>query len=121
MSEEKAEQPRVDPFSQWLEFCDTFTRSWAGAMSETVATETFADAMSQQMETGMDALALMRRQVGEMMEQYLQQISLPTRGEVLSLAERLTRIEMRVDDLDAKLDDVLDHLETIHRALTTEE
>jgi polyhydroxyalkanoate synthesis regulator phasin len=44
------------------------------------------------------------------MEQYLQQMSLPTRKEVVSLAERLTKIEMRLDDLDAKLDEVLDHL-----------
>ena len=44
------------------------------------------------------------------MEQYLQQMNLPTRTEVISMAERLTKIEMAMDDLDAKLDEVLDLL-----------
>jgi polyhydroxyalkanoate synthesis regulator phasin len=44
------------------------------------------------------------------MEQYLQQMSLPTQSEVVSLAERLTTIEMRLDDMDEKLDEILDQL-----------
>ena len=37
-------------------------------------------------------------------------MSLPTQSEVVSLAERLTTIEMRLDDVDAKLDEILDQL-----------
>jgi hypothetical protein len=37
-------------------------------------------------------------------------MNLPTRKEVISMAERLTKIEMAMDDLDAKLDEVLDRL-----------
>ena len=66
--------------------------------------------MAQQTEGSLEFWALVRRQVGEAMEQYLQQMSLPTQSEVVSLAERLTTIEMRLDDMDAKLDEVLDHV-----------
>jgi polyhydroxyalkanoate synthesis regulator phasin len=52
----------------------------------------------------------MRRQMSEIMEQSLQQMSLPTRKEVVSIAERMTNIEMRLDDMEAKLDEVLDLL-----------
>jgi len=45
----------------------------------------------------------------------LQQMSLPSRKEVLNLAERLTHIEMRLDDMDAKLDEVLDHLQALRK------
>jgi hypothetical protein len=44
------------------------------------------------------------------MEQSLQQMSLPTRKDVLGLAGRLTNLEMRLDDMEAKLDEVLDLL-----------
>jgi len=37
--------------------------------------------------------------------QALQQSNMPTRSDVVSLAERLTNIERRLDDLDAKLDE----------------
>jgi hypothetical protein len=48
--------------------------------------------------------------MSEIMEQSLQQMSLPTRKEVLAIAERMTNMEMRLDDLEAKLDEVLDLL-----------
>jgi hypothetical protein len=38
------------------------------------------------------------------MTQVLTQLNMPTRDDVTSLAERLTNIEIRLDDLDAKLD-----------------
>lgn len=113
MSKDKAEKRGSDPTAPWMEFFDTWTKAWADTMSETVASKSFAESMGQQMESSLDALTLVRRQVSELMEQYLQQMNLPTRGEVLSLAERLTRIEMRVDDLDAKADEILDLLKAI--------
>ena len=38
----------------------------------------------------------------------LEQFSLPSRQQITSLAERFTNFEMRLDDLDAKLDRVLE-------------
>lgn len=106
-----SEPPKTnDPFSQMLQFYDDWTKTWAGAMSQMVSSKPVADAMAQQMETNLGAIGLMRRQMGEMMEQTLQQMNLPSRKEVLGLAERLTQIEMRLDDLEAKLDEALDLL-----------
>ena len=79
-------------------------------MSETVASPRFAETMSQQMEGSLEFWAMVRRQVGEATEQYLQQMNMPTQSEVVGLAERLTTIEMRLDDIEAKLDQVLDRL-----------
>ncbi len=63
-----------------------------------------------QYQGSLEAMALMRQQVSSMVGWYLQQMNLPTHGEVVSLAERLTRLEMKMDDLNAKLDEVLDIL-----------
>jgi hypothetical protein len=113
MSEQQSERPaaqQADPFAQWLAFWDNWTKTWSEAASDVVASKSFADSMSQQLEGSMDAMALVRRQVSEIMEQYLRQMSLPTRSEVLSLAERITRMEMTLDDVEAKIDEALDLL-----------
>lgn len=110
MSQAEPKKPAGDPFAPLIEFYDNWTKSWSGAMSEMVASKTFADSMSQQVESNLEALALVRRQVDGIMEQYLQQMNLPTRKEVIGLAERLTKIEMSLDDLDAKVDEMLDLL-----------
>jgi polyhydroxyalkanoate synthesis regulator phasin len=113
MSEQKPEKPELDPAAPMVQFFDAMMKSWAGAMSEMTTSKSFADSMSQQMQGNLEAVALMRRQASELMEQYLQQMSLPSRKEVLSLAERLTRIEMHLDDLEAKLDETLDGLKSL--------
>lgn len=111
MTDEKIPGPEgVDPFAGMIQFYDTWSKTWASAMTEAVSNKSFAETMGQGMESSMEALSLVRKQVNELMEGYLQQMSMPTRSEVISLAERLTTIEMAVDDLDAKLDEVLDLL-----------
>jgi len=67
----------------------------------------------------MEATKLMRQQMKVSMEQSLQQMNLPSRSQVVSLAERLTHVEMRVDDIEAKLDECLDLLQAIQRSLAT--
>jgi polyhydroxyalkanoate synthesis regulator phasin len=104
---EKEEKQPGDPFSQMVQFYDDWTKNWAGAMSSTVSSKGFADAMASQMGSSLSAMGLMRRQMAEAMEQTLQQMSLPSRKEIVGLAERLTGIEMRLDDLEAKLDQAL--------------
>jgi uncharacterized protein Yka (UPF0111/DUF47 family) len=107
---EKDAKPQGDPFAQMVQFYDDWTKTWAGAAGEMVSSKSFADSMAQQLESTLSATQLMRRQLGELMEQSLQQMSLPTRKQVLNIAERMTNIEMRLDDMEAKLDQVLDLL-----------
>ena len=109
MADEDEKQPS-DPFAQMVQFYDDWTKTWAGAASEMVSSKSFADSMAQQLESTLSTTQLMRRQMAEIMEQSLQQMSLPTRKQVLSLAERMTNIEMRLDDMEAKMDQMLDLL-----------
>lgn len=107
---EGEEKQQGDPFARMLQFYDDWTKTWAGAASEMVSSKPFADSMAQQLEATLSTTQLLRRQMGEIMEQSLQQMSLPTRKEVVQIAERLTHVEMRLDDMEAKLDEVLDLL-----------
>lgn len=110
MSEEDPKKTQADPLASMMQFYEQWTKTWADSLSETVANPRFAETMAQQTEASLEFWSVVRRQVGAAMEQYLQQMSLPTQSEVVSLAERLTTIEMRLDDVDAKLDEVLDQL-----------
>jgi polyhydroxyalkanoic acid synthase PhaR subunit len=120
MSEEKPDKPGFDPFAPWVQFVDRWMQSWSGVMSETVANERFAASMGEQLEGMLEATKLVRQQMKVSMEQYLQQMNLPTRDQVVSLAERLTHVEMRLDDLDAKLDDTLDQIKAIRKSLAAD-
>ena len=107
---ENDEKQAGDPFSQMVQFYDDWTKTWSGAASEMASNKNFADSMAQQLESSLSTAQMMRRQMGELMEQSMQQMSMPTRREILSIAERMTSIEMRLDDMEAKVDQVLDLL-----------
>ena len=46
-----------------------------------------------------------RKAMEDTMTQTLTQMNFPTRDDLTRIAERLTHIEMRLDDLDAKFDE----------------
>ena len=108
MSEEEGKKKEIDPFNDMIEFYDGWTKAWASTMSDTVASERFAQSAAEQMESSLEFMGFIRKLVGDAMDQYLQQMNLPARKEVVDLAERLTHIEMTIDDLDAKIDEILD-------------
>ena len=110
MSENKPERPEGDPFSQMVQFYDDWTKTWSAAASSVASSRGFADSMAQQMESTLGTAQLMRRQLSDMMEQSLQQMSLPTRKDILSISQRMTNMEMRLDDVEARLDEILDLL-----------
>ena len=101
---------QIDPFAQMFQFYDSFAKSWSGVVSEAVASQSFAESMGQQLESSLDTMTLFRRQMGDLMEQYLQQMSLPTRKDVISISKRITHLEMALDDLNAKMEEILDAL-----------
>ena len=107
---EKDEEQAGDPFAQMVQFYDDWTKTWAGAASEMVSSKSFADSLAQQLESTLSTTQMMRKQVSQLMEQSLQQMSLPTRQDILGIAQRLTNMEMRLDDMEARLDQVLELL-----------
>lgn len=117
MSEEEPKKPEFDPFAPWKQAQETGMKSWAKMMSEAVASEDFAQTMGQYLDGYLQASAPMRHQIEAAMEKYLQQMNMPSRNEVASLGERLTHLEMRLDDLEAKVDEGLDRLKAIQAAL----
>jgi hypothetical protein len=95
-----------DPFNFWRTTQNASLEAWSKAMIELVNTEAYAEATGRILDSYLAASVPMRKIVEQAMAQVLGQVNMPTRAEVLSLAERMTNIEMRLDDLDARFDGV---------------
>jgi hypothetical protein len=78
--------------------------AWSKAMVDMVNTEAYAQATGTMLDTYLTVSAPFREALEKAMIKTLEQLAMPSRADVLSIAERMTNIEMRLDDLDAKLD-----------------
>jgi hypothetical protein len=83
---------------------DSYMDTWAKAMVDAVNSEAYAKASGTMLDTYLSASAPFREALEKSMLQALQQLSMPSRADFVALAERVTNMEMRLDDMDAKLD-----------------
>jgi polyhydroxyalkanoic acid synthase PhaR subunit len=93
-----------DPFEAWRKMQEANMDAWAKAMVHAVNTDAYAKATGAILDAYLTASGPFREALEKTMTQALQQFSMPTRDDFVSLAERMTNIELRLDDLDAKLD-----------------
>lgn len=107
-----------DPFGVWKNTQNATLDAWSKAMIELVSTDAYAEATGRLLDSYLTVSAPMRKLLEQTMTQVLAQYNLPSRAEVLSLAERFTNIEMRLDDLDARLDTIQRAAEQADRATT---
>jgi hypothetical protein len=104
-STENNKDPRpVDPFEAWRKLRDSSLEALSKTMIEAVNSEAYSSMTGTMLDTYLTASGPFREAMSKSMVQALQQMNLPTRADFESLAERMTHIEMRLDDLDAKLE-----------------
>jgi hypothetical protein len=95
---------QFDPMGPWRQMRDVYLDVWAKTMVETVNTEAYAKATGTMLDAYLAVSSPFRDAVEKAMLQALHQLSMPSRADFIGLAERLTNVEMRLDDMDAKLD-----------------
>src|SRR6476659_4766276 len=76
----------------------------AKVMVNAVNTEEYAQATGAMLENSLTISAPFRDAMEKSMLQVLQQLSMPSRQDFTALADRFINLEMRLDDMDAKLD-----------------
>ena len=101
----------LDPFGFWKQSQQAMLESWSKTMADAVNSAPYAESTGRMLDSYLTVSAPLRKIIDQTMTQLLNQLSLPSRGEVVSLAERMTNIELRLDDLDARLDDILRSVE----------
>ncbi len=104
MPEQQSNGKDYDPVSAFREMRDKYLDAWAKAMVETVNTDSYAKATGKMLDTYLTVSTPFREALEKTMLQALQHLSMPSREDFISLAERATHIEMKLDDLDARLD-----------------
>jgi hypothetical protein len=96
-----------DPTGMMKAMRDSNMEAWSKMMIQLVNTEAYAQATAVMLDTWLASSVPFRKAVETVTTQVLTNLNLPIRDDVISLAERLTNIEMRLDDLEAKLDEAL--------------
>jgi len=97
----------------WKSMRDTSLDSWSKMMIDTVNSDDYSRSTGQWLDTYLTLSQPFKRIIDLMMTQVLTGLNMPLRTDVTSLAERLTNIETRLDDQDAKLDDILGALKVV--------
>lgn len=103
-SEHNHSEKTPDPFEAWRSVRDSAMDMWAKTMVQAVNTDAYAQTTGSLLDAYLAAMGPFREIFEKTMAQTVQQFGMPTRADIISLAERLTNIEMRLDDIDAKFD-----------------
>ena len=98
------EGKRFDPMEPWRGVRDVYMDAWAKTMVDMVNTEAYAQASGAMLDTYLTVSTPFREAIEKAMLKTLEQLAMPSRADIVSIAERMTNIEMRLDDMDAKLD-----------------
>src|SRR6185369_11980917 len=107
MSQNNNEFDIFDPTGMFKTMRQESMETWAKLMVQFVSSEAYADTTAKVLDAWLASSGPFRELVENTMNQALANLNMPSRDEVTRLAQRLTNIEMRLDDLDAKLDEVL--------------
>lgn len=105
MSEPNNEGKPFDPFEAWRGVRNESLDAWSKMMIQAVNTEEYAKTSGAMLDAYLTASIPFNEMLKKAMTQALEQANMPTRTDFINLAERLIQVEMRLDDLDAKLDE----------------
>ena len=98
----------ADPFEAFRKMRDSYFEGMSKVMIDAVNTEEYAQSTGALLNNYLTLSAPFRDALDKAMIMALEQFSLPSRQQVVALAERFTNLEMRLDDLDAKLDGLIE-------------
>lgn len=105
MSKPNGEFNPFDPTGLLKGMRDANMDAWAKMMVELVHTDAYAESTAAMLDAWLTTSGPFRKAMENGMAQVLSQLNLPARDDVLRIAERLTNIELRLDDIEAKLDE----------------
>jgi hypothetical protein len=96
-----------DPTGMFKSMRDSGMDAWSKMMIQFVNTDAYAHATGAMLDSWLTASVPFHKATEAALTRALASCQLPSRDDITRLAERLTNIEMRLDDLEAKLDEGL--------------
>jgi hypothetical protein len=107
VGEDKDTKP-AGPFEAFRGMRESYLDAMSKVMVNAVNSEEYAQATGTMLNSSLMASAPFRDALDKTMAAALQQSSMPSRQELAALAVRFTNIEMRLDDMEAKLDRIVE-------------
>ena len=108
MSEDKTPPfDMFDPTGMLKSMRNETMDTWSKMMVDFVNTDEYAEATAANLNNWLSSSTPFRKSLEKYMAEALANLNMPTRDELTTLAGRLTNIEMRLDDLDDKLSELL--------------
>jgi len=98
----------ADPFEAYRKLRDIYLEGMSKVMIDAVNTEEYAQTTGALLNNYLTLSGPFRESLDKTMVMALEQFSLPSRQQITSLAERFTNLEMRLDDIEAKLDRIVE-------------
>ena len=111
----------LDPFGTLRTMRDASLESWSKLMVDVVNSDAYAQATARWLDTYLTASKPLREAVEATATRVLTEFNMPTRDDIISIASRLTNIEMRLDDLDARFDEIQSAPKSRSKAAKSEE
>jgi hypothetical protein len=105
MAEKNETFDPFDPTGLFRTMRDSNMDAWSKMMIQLVNTDAYSKATGTMLDAWLSSSAPFRKVFETVMTQVLTNCNMPTRTDVIRLAERLINIETRLDDLEAKLDE----------------
>jgi polyhydroxyalkanoic acid synthase PhaR subunit len=109
----------LDPFGFWKTSRDATLESLSKLMIDMVNSDEYARSTGMIMDQYLAMSQPLQDAVQKAMTSSLAYLNMPTRAEVISLAEQLVNIETRLDDLDAKTSDMREDSRTESRTIAS--
>jgi hypothetical protein len=109
MSEKNEAMNIFDPTGMMKSMRDAGMEHWSKMMTEFVSSDAYAVANAEMLNAWLSNSSPFRKAMETAVNQSLAAMNLASRDDYMRMADRLTNIEMRLDDLDAKLDAWMRH------------
>jgi hypothetical protein len=97
----------TNPFEIWRTWRDVQIDVLAQGTAGIVNTAAYAQALGLYLDSYLTVAAPLQQALEKYQEVALARLNMPSRTGMISLAQRMTSIEFRLDDLDARLDQLL--------------
>jgi BMFP domain-containing protein YqiC len=94
-----------DPTGMLKSMRDANMDAWSKMMIQLVNSEAYAQATGLMLDAWLSTSGPFQKAIEAAVTRVLTSLNMPTRDDVTRLAERLTHIEIRLDDLEARLED----------------
>lgn len=94
-----ASDDNMDPVRLWREWFVKSEKSWSDALSEVMGDENFSKGMGRYMHEALHT----HRMFSESMAQYLSNLNIPSRTDILDMNDRLAHMEQTLNQIQVEL------------------